>query len=80
MWPYSILGGVHYLYEGIVMINWFIYIFASCVEGMAWVWNIIIVKKFNEDLDEQLNYWIGVAWIKISSSFAIPSYGCYQII
>jgi len=43
--------------------------FASCVEGMARVWNIIIVKKFNEDLEEQLNCHIDMTWIKISSSY-----------
>jgi hypothetical protein len=32
------------------MINSFIFFFASCVKGMAQVWNLIIVKKFNEGI------------------------------
>jgi hypothetical protein len=24
--------------------------FANCAKGMAWVWNLIIVKKFNEGI------------------------------
>jgi hypothetical protein len=41
---------VHYFYEGNVMINSIILFFASCVKGMARVWNLIIVRKFNEGI------------------------------
>jgi hypothetical protein len=49
--------------------------FASCAKGMAQIWNLTIVKMFNEDIARMVtSVWIDVAWVKISSSFAIPSY------
>jgi hypothetical protein len=41
---------VHYLYEGNVMINLFMYIFTSCAKDMAKKKNLIIVRKFNEGI------------------------------
>ncbi len=53
-WQYCISikssNGCALFYEGNVMIDWFIFFFASCAKDMAQIWNLIIVKKFNESI------------------------------
>jgi len=50
--------------------------FASCVKGITQVWNLIIVRKFKEDITKIVTSmdWCGLNK-DISNLFAIPSYG-----
>jgi hypothetical protein len=34
----------------LMRVMWWLINFASCTKGMTWVWNLIIVRKFNKGI------------------------------
>ncbi len=46
------------------LINLYIY-FATCAKGVAWVWNLIIVRKFNEGIARMI---ISMDWCGLSKN------------